>query len=211
MMKTITQISENKKNTNRVSIYADDEFLLSCDKELIYRKSLKKGDVVDTDLLLELAREDEFIKGREAALRYIERSFKTVREVEDKLRDKDFTEETIIRVIHLLHEYKLLDDFKYAETFMKEKLRTRGIKKVRFELINKGIDKSVMDSVVEAMSTAEVEEDSCLKLAEKKYDQLKKRESDTYKLKSKLYTFLSGKGYDYELISSTIRKVMEHE
>jgi len=210
-MKTITQISENKKNTNRVSIYADDEFLLSCDKELIYRKSLKKGDVVDTDLLLELAREDEFIKGREAALRYIERSFKTVREVEDKLRDKDFTEETIIRVIHLLHEYKLLDDFKYAETFMKEKLRTRGIKKVRFELINKGIDKSVMDSVVESMSTAEVEEDSCLKLAEKKYDQLKKRESDTYKLKSKLYTFLSGKGYDYELISSTIRKVMEHE
>lgn len=210
-MKTITQISENKKNTNRVSIYADDEFLLSCDKELIYRKSLKKGDVVDTDLLLELAREDEFIKGREAALRYIERSFKTVREVEDKLRDKDFTEETISRVIQLLHEYKLLDDFKYAETFMKEKLRTRGIKKARFELINKGIDKSVMDSVVEAMSTAEVEEDSCLKLAQKKYDQLKKRESDTYKLKSKLYTFLSGKGYDYELISSTIRKVLEHE
>ena len=210
-MKTITQISENKKNTNRVSIYADDEFLLSCDKELIYRKSLKKGDVVDTDLLLELSREDEFIKGREAALRYIERSFKTVREVEDKLRDKDFSEETIKRVILILHEYKLLDDQKYAEAFMKEKLRTRGIKKVRFELSNKGIDKSVMDSVMDAMSSSEVEEDSCLKLAEKKYDQLKKRESDTYKLKSKLYTFLSGKGYDYELITSTIRKVLERE
>lgn len=209
MMKKITQISENKKNPNRVSIYADDEFLLACDKELIYKRSLKKGDMIDPEMLLDLAKEDEFIKGRETALSYIERTFKTVREVEDKLRDKDYSDETISRVILLLHEYKLLDDYKYAEIFLKEKLRTRGIKKVRFELSNKGIHKDVVESVMESLSTTEVEADSCLKLAAKKYEQLKKRENDTYKLKSKLYTFLSGKGYDYELISSTIKRLLE--
>lgn len=208
-MKTITQISENKKNKDRVSIFADDEFLLSCHKELIYKKSLKKGDQVDPKLLLELAREDEYMKAKDAALRYIERSLKTVHEIEKKLRDKEYTEETIHRVIVFLEDYRLIDDEKYAETFFREKLRSRGVKKARYELSSKGIPKDIMERALEALSTSSVEEDSCLKLAEKKYAQLVKREMDPYKLKNKLYTFLMGKGYDYELIAGTLRKVLE--
>jgi len=208
-MKTITMISENKKNKDRVSIFADDEFLISCHKELIYKKSLRKGDKVDPDLLLELAREDEYMKAKDVALRSIERSLKTVHEIEKKLREKEYTEDTIQRVIQFMEEYSLIDDYKYAETFFKEKLRTRGVKKARFELSNKGIPKDIMEKALETLSTSSVEEDSCLKLAEKKYAQLVKRETDPYKLKNKLYTFLMGKGYDYELISSTLRKVME--
>jgi len=208
-MKTITMISENKKNKDRVSIFADDEFLISCQKELNYKKSVRKGDKVDPDLLLELAREDEYMKAKDVALRSIERSLKTVHEIEKKLREKEYTEDTIQRVIQFMEEYSLIDDYKYAETFFKEKLRTRGVKKARFELSNKGIPKEIMEKALEALSTSSVEEDSCLKLAEKKYAQLVKRETDPYKLKNKLYTFLMGKGYDYELISSTLRKVME--
>jgi len=208
-MKTITQISENKKNKDRVSIFADDEFLLSCDKELIYKKSLKKGDKVDPILLLELAKEDEYLKAKDAALRYIERSLKTIHEIEKKLREKEYSEETISRVIAFMDEYKLVDDDKYAEIFFKEKLRTRGVKKARFELSSKGIPKETMENALENLSSSSVEEDSCLKLAEKKYAQLIKRETDPYKLKNKLYTFLMGKGYSYELINSTLVKIME--
>lgn len=210
-MKTITQISENKKNPNRVSIFADDEFLLSCHKELVYRKSLKKGDKVDPQLLLELAREDEYIKAKDTALRHIEMSIKTVKQVEDKLREKEYSEEIIEKVIGFLHEYRLLDDLKYAQTFLKEKLRSRGIKKARFELLAKGISKDNIELAMESVSTTSVEEDACLKIAEKKYQQLRNREQDEYKLKNKLYTFLAGKGFEYELISSTLRKIMEND
>ncbi|HSR04329.1 MAG TPA: recombination regulator RecX [Proteiniclasticum sp.] len=209
-MKTITQISENKKNKDRVSIFADDEFLLSCHKELIYKKSLKKGDKVDPNLLVELAKEDEYMKAKDAALRYIERSLKTIHEIEKKLREKEYSEETISRVIAFMDEYKLVDDDKYAEIFFKEKLRTRGVKKARFELSSKGIPKETMEKALETLSSSSVEEDSCLKLAEKKYAQLVKRETDPYKLKNKLYTFLMGKGYSYELINSTLAKIMEN-
>ena len=209
-MNTITQISENKKNKDRVSIFADDEFLLSCDKELIYKKSLKKGDKVDPILLLELAKEDEYLKAKDAALRYIERSLKTIHEIEKKLREKEYSEETISRVIAFMDEYKLVDDDKYAEIFFKEKLRTRGVKKARFELSSKGIPKETMENALENLSSSSVEEDSCLKLAEKKYAQLIKRETDPYKLKNKLYTFLMGKGYSYELINSTLGKIMKN-
>lgn len=209
-MKTITQISENKKNKDRVSIFADDEFLLSCHKELIYKKSLKKGDKVDPNLLLDLAKEDEYMKAKDAALRYIERSLKTIHEIEKKLREKEYSDETISRVIAFMDEYNLVDDDKYAEIFLKEKLRTRGVKKARFELSSKGIPKETIEKALETLSSSSVEEDSCLKLAEKKYAQLVKRETDPYKLKNKLYTFLMGKGYSYELINSTLAKIMEN-
>jgi len=210
-MKTITQISENKKNPNRVSIFADDEFLLSCHKELVYKKSLKKGDKVEPELLLELAKEDEYIKAKDVALRHIEMSIKTVKQVEDKLREKEYSEEIIEKVIDFLHEYRLLDDLKYAQTFLKEKLRSRGMKKARFELLAKGISKDNIELAMESVSTTSVEEDACLKIAEKKYQQLRNREQDEYKLKNKLYTFLAGKGFEYELISSTLRKIMEND
>ena len=207
-MKTITKISENKKNSNRVSIYADEEFLLSCDKELIFKRGLVKGMKIDTDLLLEIAKEDTFIRARETALRSLERTMKTEEEIQKKLLEKEFDDDTIARVISLLKEYNLLNDARYAELYLKEKLRSRGQKKAKFELLHKGVDKEVLNEALDSLKDSSLEEETCFKLAKKKYDQLSKREQDPFKLKSKLYTFLAGKGYEYELISSTLRKIL---
>ncbi len=207
-MKTITKISENKKNSNRVSIYADEEFLLSCDKELIFKRGLVKGMKIDTDLLLEIAKEDTFIRARETALRSLERTMKTEEEIQKKLLEKEFDDDTIARVISLLKEYNLLNDARYAELYLKEKLRSRGQKKAKFELLHKGVDKEVLNEALDSLKDSSLEEETCCKLAKKKYDQLCKREQDPFKLKSKLYTFLAGKGYEYELISSTLRKIL---
>lgn len=207
-MKTITKISENKKNSNRVSIYADEEFLLSCDKELIFKRGLVKGMKIDTDLLLEIAEEDTFIRARETALRSLERTMKTEEEIQKKLLEKEFDDDTIARVISLLKEYNLLNDARYAELYLKEKLRSRGQKKAKFELLHKGVDKEVLNEALDSLKDSSLEEETCFKLAKKKYDQLCKREQDPFKLKSKLYTFLAGKGYEYELISSTLRKIL---
>lgn len=210
-MKTITKISENKKNKNRVSIYADEEFLLSCDKELVYKKSLVKGMQVDTESLLDIAKEDTFIRARETALRTLERTMKTEDEVVKKLREKEYDEDTIGRVLLLLKEYKLLDDERYAELYLKEKLRSRGQKKAKLELLQKGVDKEILSQVLDSLKDTNIEEETCLKLARKKYDQLSKRELEPFKVKTKLYTFLMGKGYDYDLIGSTLRKILHQE
>lgn len=207
-MKTITKISENKRNSSRVSIYADDEFLLACDKELVYKRGLVKGMKIDTESLLEIAKEDTFIRAREAALRTLERTMKTEEEVENKLREKEFDEDTIQRVIALLKEYKLLDDVRYTELYLKEKLRSRGQKKAKFELLHKGVDKETLEQVLDDFKDSSIEEETCYKLAKKKYDQLVKREPDAFKLKSKLYTYLTGKGYEYELIGRTLRTIL---
>ena len=208
-MQTITQISENKKNKNRVSIFVNDEFVLSCDKELIYTKSLKKGQSVDVSTLRELAIEDDYLRARDTSFRFLEKTMKTEKQVRDRLLEKEFEPSTIDRVIVLLEEYNLLDDRHYVELFLKEKLRRRGIKKVTYELYNKGINKEMLEEILEDFDTGSLEEESCQKLAEKKFSEIKKKEEDRYKQKSKLYAFLAGKGYGYEMINAVIRQVMD--
>lgn len=210
-MKKITEIRENKKNENRVSLFSDDVFLMACDKELIYKHQIKKGDPVDEDRLKELIAEDDYIKAREIGLRQLERSFKTEKQVKDKLVEKEFSLETINQVIEKLREYNLLDDKKYAEQFLKEKLRTRGIRKASYELVQKGVPKEIIAEMTAELDTASMQEESCLTHGKKKYDQLIRREQDKYKVKNKLFTYLSSKGYDFDLIKSCLSEIMEED
>lgn len=208
-MPKITQISENKKNKDRVSIYVEDQFVLACHKELIYKKGLKKDQEIDVELLKEIAKEDDYFKAKDTAFKFLEKNMKTENQLRDKLLEKEFEPVTIDRVVVLLKEYKLLDDHRYTQQFLAEKLRSRGLKKVTFELHQKGITKEVLQEVLDTMDTGSIEEESCFKVAEKKFREIQRKEADRYKQKNKLYTFLAGKGYDYETINSVIRRVMD--
>ncbi len=208
-MPKITQISENKKNKDRVSIYVEDQFVLACHKELIYKKGLKKDQDIDIEVLKELAHEDDYFKAKDIAFKFLEKNMKTESQLRGKLLEKEFDQVTIDRVVLLLNEYKLLDDHRYAQQFLTEKLRSRGLKKVTFELHQKGITKEVLEEALETMDTGSIEEESCFKVAEKKFREIQRKEDDRYKQKNKLYTFLAGKGYDYETINSVIRRVMD--
>lgn len=210
-MKKITEIRENKKNENRVSIFSDDVFIMACDKELIYKHHIKKGDPLDEERLKEIIADDDFIKAREIGLRQLERSFKTEKQIKDKLLEKEFSEETIEQVMEKLREYNLVDDYKYAELFLKEKLRTRGLRKASFELSRKGVPKEIIDEVSRDMDTEPIEENSCLVHGKKKYNLLIKRETDVYKIKNKLFTYLASKGYDFDLIKASLDEIMGEE
>ncbi len=207
-MKKITEIKENKRNKDRVSIFTDEGFLFACEKELIYKHHIKKGDPVDEKILKDLIAEDDYIKAREIGLRQLESSFKTEKQIKDKLAEKGFDEDIIEQVLEKFREYNLVDDHKYTEMFLKEKLRSRGLKKATYELYQKGISKELVAEVSEEINTFALEEESCRAHGAKKYAQLKSKETDRYKLKNKLFTFLSSKGYDYDLINDVMGELL---
>ena len=43
------------------------------------------------------------------------------------------------------------------------------------------------------------------------YKVISKREADEYKLMQKLYRFLMGKGYDYDLIKDVVKSIVKSE
>ena len=157
-----------------------------------------------------LADEDNYIKCKNSALRVIERTYKSEKELRDKLALKGYEDHIIKRTIDFLREYNLLNDTNYAKMYVKDRARNQGKKKIRYTLIQKGIDENIIEEELEKLDKDEIRE-VVHEMTLKKYKALSKRESDEYKLSQKLYRFLMGKGYDYDLIKDVVKSIVKSE
>lgn len=209
-MSKITRIEVQKKNKSRVNVYVDEEFTFACDAELVYIYRLKANDNIDVDKIVEIAKEDNFKKAKRDALRIIEKSYKTEKEVYNKLIAKGYEEPMVNKAIEFLDSYNFVDDEKYAKAYVKDKIKAQGRDKISYSLAAKGIDS---DTIKESLAAIDVEAefDGAKKLGIKKYEALVKRESDKRKVQMKLKQFLASKGYSWEMISRVCRSIQVGE
>jgi len=210
MSNSITKIEVQKKNKERVNIYINDSYSFSCSAELVYNCQLKVGKAAEIKELEKVIEEDNFIGCKNAALRAIERTYKTEKEIADKLLAKEYDEKTIARTLEFLKAYNFVDDNKYAAAYIKEKIRSQGKNKIKFSLIRKGVPEAI---IVDRLSeiNRDREEDTALVLAEKKYNILVKNEGDYRKIYKKLGDYLIRLGYDSEIVKDILNKVVKEE
>ena len=209
-MNIITKIEVGKRNKERVNIYIDEEYAFSISAELIYKENIKVKDKIDVDSLKKLAGEDNYIKCKNTALKTIERTYKSEKELAQKLALKGYDDHIINRTINFMKEYNLLNDNNYATMYVKDKSRNIGKKKIKYSLLQKGIDEEIIESELEKINNDEVKA-IVYEMALKKYKVFSKRENDNYKLTQKLYRFLMGKGYDYDLIKDVVKSIVKSE
>lgn len=203
MSSIVTKIESQKRNKDRVNIYINEEYGFSCSAELVYYHSLKKGGKIEKEKLQEIVKEDNYIKGKSYAIKLLERNFKTEKYIKDKLTEKEFDKECIERVLIFLREYKFVDDFKYADMFIREKINTYGRKKIKYLLLNKGIEEEIVKEKIYNID-CEKEKNAAYKLAEKKYKIAIKKESSLPKINKKIITYLLGRGYSYEIANFVV-------
>ncbi|MBW9170489.1 recombination regulator RecX [Clostridium estertheticum] len=204
MSSLITKIEFQKKNKARVNIYMDGEYAFACDAQLVYIHNITKGRAMDKESLESIVNEDNYIKGKTCALHFLERSFKSTKQVIDKLTMKEFDAKTIERVMDFLRRYDFIDDSLFIQLYIKEKIRSCGKNKIKFALLKKFLPKELINEELNKITSEQLLE-TALKLANKKIVTLSKSEKDHQKLYKKTSDYLARTGYDYELI----RKVMD--
>ena len=208
-MNKITNIEAQKRNEKRVNVYVDEEFLFACDAEIVYRQGLKVGNIIDLISIKEIVNEDEFIKCKNAALRIVEKAYKTEKEIKDKLIEKGYPEPIIKRTFEFLKEYNLLDDKRYTDMYVKDKMKNQGRNKIKYSLIRKGVSEELIEEKISSIDVDD-EKEIAFAMAKKKYDVLCKREQDKYKLSQKLFRFLIGKGYSFECSNAVVKKIIKN-
>jgi len=114
-MAKITKIEIQKRNKERVNLFLDDEYAFSLSTELVYKEALKVNEEVDSKKLGVLAEREGLIRCKDSALRIIERSYKTEKEVRDKLSTKGYEDNAINKSIEFLKEYDFINDIKYTK------------------------------------------------------------------------------------------------
>ncbi|WP_139904316.1 recombination regulator RecX [Clostridium thermarum] len=210
MENIITKLEVQKNNTKRVNVYINDDYAFSCHAELVYKYDLKKSKLVDLEQIKDIITADNLMKAKNDALKYLERSYKTEKELRDKLYKKGYDETTVQGTVAFLKEYNFLNDEKYAEMYIKDKQKRSGKNKLKYDLIKKGIDEEIIQEFTSKMD-AGVEDDTAESLAAKKYQTIIKRETDKKKIYEKLLRFLVNKGFSWEIAKKAIEKVMEFQ
>ncbi|MGL4761604.1 MAG: recombination regulator RecX [Sarcina sp.] len=210
-MSKITDIEVQKRNKERVNVYVDGEFTFACDAEFVYKENLKLNMQIDLVKIKKIVVEDEFKKCKNTALRIIERNYKSEKEVHAKLIEKGYDEEVAVVAIDFLREYGYINDKNFAGMYIRDRLKTEGKNKIKYALIRKGIDELIIKDALSEFADEDTELDVAIKLAKRRYDTMRKRETDKYKLSQKLYRFLVGKGYGFDLVSEVVKKVTNDE
>ena len=202
----ITKIEIQKKNKNRVNVHIDDEFSFACSAEIIYNRNMKIGDIVDPNNFTDYINEDNFLRCKNQALNVIEKSTKTKHQINLKLSQKGYDEKTINKVMEFLEKYELVDESKYIDMYIKEKVQRQGRNRLKYDLLGKGLDKEMINEKLNNLDSS-IEKDVAYKIAYKKYLLLSKREDDTRKITKKISEYLMRSGYDYDIIKDAIRRI----
>ncbi len=209
MSPAITSLEVQKKNKERVNIYVDGEFLFACDAELVYKYNLKSGMQIDTEKLVAIVEEDNYSRCKAQALRFLERSSKTMEQLKAKLLEKGYSEATIERAVEMLENYSLIDDSAYAKQFVSSKQRTAGRRKIKYELLNRGVDQELIEETLEKQ-LGENYMEALKALASKKLQSLSKNNEERAAMK-KTIDFLLRKGYTYGEVKEVLGNILEED
>ncbi|MEG2353464.1 MAG: recombination regulator RecX [Clostridium sp.] len=204
----ITKIESQKRDKERVNIFVNNEFLFACNAELVYVHNLTKGNNIELDYLKEIIEEDNYIKGKNKALKYLESSYKTEKEVRDKLEALEYEEKTINRVIIFLKDYAFVNDKSYSKLYVNTKIKVQGKNKIKQDLLKKGICEEYIYECFNDLQ-CDVEENTAYLLAEKRLKVISKSENNKIKVQKKLGDFLMRKGYAFQVISSSVNRLLE--
>lgn len=201
----ITKI-EPQKNIERVNIYIDGEFAFGIMKEIQYKYGLSEEMEIDIQFIDEVLLEEERLKAKDKALRFLSYRQRSYKEVLDKLKKEGFGHEIINETMDFLKRYNLVDDLAFAKNFMMDKanLNKYGPVRIKYELYNKGIPEGIIDEVLEDYDD---EYSVALELAKKKIKSYKN--DDKNAIYRKLGGFLQRRGFSYECISKILRELVK--
>ncbi|MDG0973387.1 MAG: regulatory protein RecX [Crocinitomicaceae bacterium] len=126
-------------------------------------------------------------------------------EVEKRLRDYGLDTEDVFALISHLITNNFLNEQRFAEAFTSGKVRIKrwGRRKIYNELIQKQVSKITIQAAFDTIDL-EVYENNLFFLAERKYAETK---GDSYERKMKTARFLTGKGYEFELIQDVMERI----
>ena len=151
---------------------------------------------------------EQLQKAKDAAYNYLSYRARSVKEVRDKLVQKEFAEEIIEQVVDDLQRQKLLNDREFARRFVEARLgRANGSRKLAQELRRKGIETEIIDEVLGEFAATLDSEERAMGLLGKQAWRYRGLERD--KAKRRMLGFLARRGYDAQMARSAVDKVWQ--
>jgi regulatory protein len=197
-MGTITALTTQVKNPDRVSVFIDGTFV--CGLASSVALGLRVGQSIEREELEQLAYRDEVYRGRERALRLLARRPYSSNEITQYLRRHKYDDDMIQLIVNDLVEAKLIDDESFAAYWVEQRdtFRPRSRMALRQELNQKGVERQIVDEVLSAIDETE----TARRVLEKQARRWHGLPETDWRTKSTNY--LMRQGYPYDIVKEVV-------
>lgn len=196
----ITDMKQGVKNPDRVNVFVNGKFSFSLDVSQVVDLKVKVGLVLSAEKLEELQKASEFGKLYQRTLEWVLTRPRSEKETRDylfkKIYEKKIDKNYMIQIIEKLKAKKYIDDLAFAKWYAENRFVKKGVslKKLKIELLKKGISRENVDEVLEIRD----DEEEIMKIISKKrskYDD------------EKLIQYLCRQGFSYELAREKVAEI----
>ena len=187
----------------RIKIYIDGALAFLLYKGEVRKFHLEENKEISNETYERII-ELQYQRAKERALYIIESSYKTEKQVRDKLRKSCYPEEVIKRVIEFLIHYNFINDLRYALTYIEYKSSSKSKKQILQDLYIKGIKKEIVDEAfAENGYSDKISLDKTIDKRKSRYNLKDRKELQ------KFYQYLIGKGYSYHDVKTALSRYAE--
>ena len=210
----ITKIELQKNNKKRASLYIDNKFALGLSVETVYDFGLRKNDIITEEQIEDIKRKENQKNTLSYAINLITKHSYSTFDLKRKMLQKGYENHQIEKTVEYLQTYGYLDDMQYAQNYIKDKTRFNNYGSIRLknELLNKGIDKKIVEDALEQFfdndSIKYDEYTAAKELAIKKMNSYEK--DDKAAKYRKLSGFLIRKGYSYDIVNQVVSELLSY-
>lgn len=202
----ITKIEKCIKAKDRYNIHLDGQFSFSLFTGTVLDLGLFVGKKISEQEKNSAILEDEKRKALNSAYHLLSFRARSRKEISDRLQKKGFLANTIDEVIQKLERYDLLDDKKFAESWVRERSGKRGKILLRVELFQKGIGEEIINKILESVDK-EKEIEAAREIVSKKFSIQK--ETDNEKIYRRARDLLLRKGFAYDVVNEVLKTEMK--
>jgi regulatory protein len=145
------------------------------------------------------------------ALRYLSYRDRSTLELTQYLEKKEHPKHVIQQALDVLIELNYVNDQRFALEWGRYKVNKQKLSKSRLyaELLNKGIDKAILESTLTILYEDNPETELAIQCARKKMNSLQGVEEE--KKKRRLIQYLKRRGFSADIIYQSIKNVSENE
>ncbi len=203
-MPTITRLTRQKNNQERVNVYLDGDFAFGLNE--VDAAPLRTGQTLDEMQIAELRHKDAIAKAFDKAVTLLSYRPRSTQEIRDKLQAKSYADVVIDVVTERLTRMGYLDDRQFARFWIEDRNRfkPRGERALRYELRRKGI----ADAIISELLADMVDEPSAAYSAAHKRVR-RMRGKTRYEFKQKIGSFLQRRGFGYSAANQAVETLIE--
>lgn len=200
----VTKIEKQRSNDNLNSVYIDNKFAFSLNDEDLIKFKIKPECEInqrDYEYILEYI---VYLKAKTKAYNLLAYKARTEKELRDKLLKENYNNDIIDRIIDLLKKYNYINDEEYTKSYIANSIKLKPLSKkmLKYDLLKKGIDINIIETVIKSSDIDELQ--TAVRLLEKK---LKGKKEVDQKEKERAFNYLLRRGFNYEIINKAFREI----